>query len=118
MTADVIQLRKPANSDALDDPTRERWLEGARRCAACGHRWEQVTGPHPVGASHPLTVECPACGADKGLAISFVWPNPDAAFFECPGCRGNLFVIQPHRVMCIECGASVRPYDGPEGEPA
>lgn len=73
-------------------------LEGPVRCAGCRHEWRAVT---PTGEFEDL--ECPACGAHKGIRLGLILPE-DRTYWECH-CGCMYFMLTPTGApMCVNCG--------------
>jgi hypothetical protein len=70
---------------------------GTAYCVACKHTWEIVAQAGIKG------FECPACHLDKGVLRYLVRPEEGSKVYEC-GCDNDLFLVQPHRILCISCG--------------
>lgn len=75
---------------------REPFMTGEAFCTHCKHIW---TASSPLGAT---ALECPKCGTMKGVYRHGVMPA-GGALFVCK-CGNDLFIVQPHRIMCCSCG--------------
>lgn len=73
-------------------------LSGTVRCIGCKHEWEAVS---PVGVYDEL--ECPSCGAFKGVRTSTIAPE-DGEVWQC-NCGNQLFFLTPTGApLCANCG--------------
>lgn len=72
-------------------------IEGPVRCVGCRHEWHAVA---PVGVFNDL--ECPSCGAHKGIRLGTIEPDGDVWVCNC-GC--SYFALgRTGAPMCINCG--------------
>jgi hypothetical protein len=78
-------------------------LRGTAICTGCRKEWEAVAHTKAPDVPGPLILECPACGAEKGIFKYHVWPPEKETYFEC-NCGNHLFMIQRNGILCIECG--------------
>lgn len=65
------------------------------KCLACNHKWEAVS---PAGV---IDLECPSCGATRGVATQCL--VPDDICYVC-GCGNSCFSITPQGAFCLGCG--------------
>lgn len=73
-------------------------LCGPVRCIGCKHEWVAVS---PVGVYDEL--ECPSCGALKGVRTSTIAPE-DGEVWQC-NCGNQLFFLTPTGApLCANCG--------------
>lgn len=71
--------------------------EGPVRCVGCNHEWTAVT---PAGEFRDL--ECPSCGAYKGIRLGTIGPSDE--FWEC-NCGCSYFMLgRAGAPVCINCG--------------
>ena len=76
-------------------------LAGEAFCLDCHHVWQAVA---PIGT---VTLECPACSANKGTFRNQCRPEEGALIYMC-ACGNDLFVITKNNVMCARCGVQPR----------
>ena len=81
----VLKFEKP------DGPYRA----GMTECYGCHHKWAAVA---PLG---PGVLECPECGAMKGIMKYPVERSGD--HWVC-GCGNYLFQMTPEGIYCPNCG--------------
>lgn len=94
----------------LEDHRVDPHLSGPAQCLECKHTWVAVS---PVGTQR---LECPACGTHKGVWRGTFDPEPGQHVWTC-ACGNDLFLIQPHRVMCAACGTTGHPFPAPPPPP-
>jgi hypothetical protein len=87
--------------NVIDINAAKSHLSGEATCIACGHEWVCVA---PVGVFKEM--ECPKCGAMKGLMKHGVMPE---SFWECD-CGCYLFTVSgiSGDIMCWQCGEPQR----------
>lgn len=81
-------------------------LGGVAVCMGCRHEWSAVA---PTGTTE---LECPACGAMKGVWKFFCMPTAidgqDAEMWTCGGCGGQMFSVAATKdgpvLYCSNCG--------------
>lgn len=89
----VVQFKAPERSDPHN--------AGEAKCIGCGHTWAAVA---PVGT---ISLECPQCGASRG-----VWRYPVSAsegdlLFTCAcGCEAMTAYLREGKfyLRCMCCG--------------
>lgn len=70
-------------------------ITGPCVCVGCGHQWQGVA---PVGT---IDLECPACGALKGIWTLLI--RLDEEHFYCP-CGNHFLHIIRSGAYCPNCG--------------
>jgi hypothetical protein len=81
--------------------TRRPHTAGPCHCRQCGHAW---IGAIPIGRT---AVDCPKCGACKGIRSGFVFPS-QIPLRRCVACDEALFSILGYDIMCANCGTQQR----------
>lgn len=91
--ADILQFRKP-------EPDEEH-LSGEALCIGCRHKWVAVA---PVGT---WQLECPSCGAMKGVFRLPVGAQEGDLYFSCAcGCEALTAYKREGKfwIRCMSCG--------------
>lgn len=72
------------------------YVSGPARCIGCRHDWVAVA---PAGATE---LECPNCGAEKGIWMLLIAQH-DEEHFGCP-CGNQFLHIIRSGAYCPNCG--------------
>lgn len=94
MAGNVIELRPREPQEAH--------LYGAAHCMLCKHKWQAVAS---IGTG---LMECPSCGAVRGVYTRHVSYAGRCPSFRCVKCQGELFTAFLNQDVptlgCAECG--------------
>jgi predicted RNA-binding Zn-ribbon protein involved in translation (DUF1610 family) len=77
-------------------------LNGRARCLGCKHEWIAVV---PAGTVTEL--ECPQCGAEKGL-MRFPCERSES-HWRC-NCGNSYLLATPKHLYCPNCGVDQEPW--------
>jgi hypothetical protein len=93
----VVDFKRPHRQKPEDG-----WSSGEAVCIACKKRWVAVA---PVGVRW---LECPSCGANKGIFSNPFGAQEGDSVFICNHCGGEALTAYYHDnlfyLRCMGCG--------------
>lgn len=97
MPDNVIDLQK-------ERAERQPHWAGEVICLGCAHTWQGVA---PMGRVDGL--ECPSCGAHRGVIRHNFGPREDELVATCMSCANDVFIPivegECITLLCIACGS-------------
>lgn len=98
--SEVVEFKRP-QSAKLKKPDEE-WAGDDAVCIGCHHKWVAVA---KVGTRW---LECPACGADKGIFARPFGATEGDSVFTCGGCGSEAMTAYYSKGLfyfrCMNCG--------------
>lgn len=78
---------------------RKPHVSGIAICGGCKHQWSAVA---PLVTEADL--ECPACGAMRGIWCHNFGPEDGQSRLFCTQCGGQMFYVLLRYNLCVRCG--------------